>query len=64
MQLRSHDLNGDEPSVIDKTRAAIRDLQTRLKVSINSMEYVSSRIETLRDEELYPQLMELIRGYV
>ncbi|KAG1326854.1 nitrate regulatory gene2 protein [Cocos nucifera] len=30
MQLRSHDLNGAEPSVIDKTRAAIRDLQTRL----------------------------------
>ncbi|XP_073101961.1 uncharacterized protein [Elaeis guineensis] len=62
MQLRSHDLNGAEPSVIDKTRAAIRDLQTQLKVSINSMEYVSRRIETLRDEELYPQLVELIRG--
>ncbi|XP_038984406.1 protein ALTERED PHOSPHATE STARVATION RESPONSE 1 isoform X2 [Phoenix dactylifera] len=62
MQLRSQDLKGAEPSVVDKTRAAIRDLQTRLKVSINSMEYVSKRIETLRDQELYPQLVDLIRG--
>lgn len=57
-------MNGEEPSVVDKTRAAIRDLHTRLKVSIHSVESVSRRIEALRDEELYPQLLELIQGYV
>ncbi|ONK70604.1 uncharacterized protein A4U43_C05F35480 [Asparagus officinalis] len=62
MQLRNHDVNGEEPSVVDKTRAAIRDLHTRLKVSIHSVESVSRRIEALRDEELYPQLLELIQG--
>nr|XP_029121622.1 LOW QUALITY PROTEIN: nitrate regulatory gene2 protein-like [Elaeis guineensis] len=62
LQLRNQDVNGEEPSSVYKTRAAIRDLHTRLEVSIHSVESVSKRIETLRDEELHPQLMELIRG--
>ncbi|KAG0498369.1 hypothetical protein HPP92_003060 [Vanilla planifolia] len=62
LQLRSHDINGDEPSVVDKTRAAIRDLHTRLKISIHTVESISKRIEVLRDVELYPQLLELIQG--
>nr|XP_009391038.1 PREDICTED: uncharacterized protein LOC103977286 isoform X2 [Musa acuminata subsp. malaccensis] len=62
MQLRIHDINGEEPFVVDKTRVAIRDLQTRLRVSISSVEYISKRIEALRDQELHPQVMELIQG--
>ncbi|KAG1331982.1 nitrate regulatory gene2 protein [Cocos nucifera] len=62
LQLRNQDATGEEPSSVYKTRAAIRDLHTRLEVSIHSVESVSKRIETLRDEELHPQLMELIRG--
>ncbi|XP_077214800.1 nitrate regulatory gene2 protein-like [Tasmannia lanceolata] len=61
-QLRNQDVKGEDPSVVDKTRATIRDLHTRIKVSIHSVESVSKRIETLRDEELQPQLMELIQG--
>ncbi|KAF6141785.1 hypothetical protein GIB67_027963 [Kingdonia uniflora] len=61
-QLRNHDVKGDDPTVIDKTRVAIRDLHTQIKVSIHSVEAVSKRIETLRDEELQPQLLELIQG--
>lgn len=56
-------MKGDDPSSVDKTRAAIRDLHTQIKVSIHSVEAVSKRIETLRDEELQPQLLELIQGY-
>jgi len=63
-QLRNQDVTGDEPSSVFKTRAAIRDLHTRLKVSIHTVEAISSRIETLRDEELHPQLLDLIQGYV
>ncbi|KAJ6812267.1 uncharacterized protein M6B38_149210 [Iris pallida] len=61
MQLRNLDVNRDEPSV-HKLRAAARDLHTRLKVSMHSVESISRRIEALRDEELHPQLMELIHG--
>jgi len=64
MQLRNQDVKGDDPSVLDKTRTAIRDLHTQIKVSIHSVEAVSKRIETLRDEELQPQLLELVQGYI
>lgn len=63
-QLRNQDVKGDDPSAVEKTRAAIRDLYTQIKVSIHSVEAVSKRIETLRDEELQPQLLELAKGYV
>lgn len=63
MQLRNQDVHGEEPSAVEKTRAVVRDLHTRLKVSIHSVESVSKRIETLRDEELHPQLIELLQGY-
>ncbi|CAL9211781.1 protein ROLLING AND ERECT LEAF 2-like [Musa acuminata AAA Group] len=62
MQLRNQDVHGEEPSAVEKTRAVVRDLHTRLKVSIHSVESVSKRIETLRDEELHPQLIELLQG--
>lgn len=57
-------MKGEDPHAVDKTRAAIRDLHTQIKVSIHSVEAISKRIETLRDEELQPQLLELVQGYV
>ncbi|KAJ7979425.1 Protein of unknown function (DUF630 and DUF632) [Quillaja saponaria] len=62
MQLRNQDVKGEDPSAVDKTKVAIRDLHTQIKVSIHSVEAVSGRIETLRDEELHPQLLELVQG--
>ncbi|CBI40119.3 unnamed protein product, partial [Vitis vinifera] len=61
-RLRNQDVRGDDPSSVDKTRAGIRDLHTQIKVSIHSVEAVSKRIEALRDEELQPQLLELVQG--
>ncbi|XP_022755454.1 nitrate regulatory gene2 protein-like [Durio zibethinus] len=61
-QLRNQDVKGDDAYAVDKTRAAIRDLHTQIKVSIHSVEAISKRIETLRDEELQPQLLELLQG--
>ncbi|XP_034200842.1 protein ROLLING AND ERECT LEAF 2-like isoform X2 [Prunus dulcis] len=60
--LRNQDVKGDDYSALEKTRAAIRDLHTQMKVSIHSVEAISKRIETLRDEELQPQLSELVQG--
>ncbi|KAK1269047.1 hypothetical protein QJS04_geneDACA013975 [Acorus gramineus] len=62
MQFRNQDAKGEDPSVVDRTRTAMRDLDTRFKISIRSIESVSKRIENLRDEELQHQLMELIQG--
>ncbi|KAG5378094.1 hypothetical protein IGI04_025936 [Brassica rapa subsp. trilocularis] len=62
MQLRNQDVKGDDPFAVDKTRATIRDLDTQIKVSIHSIESISKRIETLRDQELLPQLLELVKG--
>ncbi|XP_027339379.1 nitrate regulatory gene2 protein-like [Abrus precatorius] len=61
-QLRNLDVKGEDPSCADKTRSAIRDLDTQITVSIHSVEAISRRIETLRDEELHPQLLELVQG--
>ncbi|KAK8937366.1 hypothetical protein KSP39_PZI011820 [Platanthera zijinensis] len=61
-RLKSHDDNGEEPSVVEQTRAAIRDLYTQFNVYIHTVVSISKRIEALRDEELCPRLMELIKG--
>ncbi|KAK2449292.1 hypothetical protein QL285_008500 [Trifolium repens] len=60
-QLSNYEVKGEDPSA-DKTRAAIRDLDTQITVSIHSVEAISRRIETLRDEELHPQLLDLVQG--
>ncbi|XP_022153366.1 uncharacterized protein LOC111020881 [Momordica charantia] len=61
-QLRNQDVKGEDPSSVEKTRSSMRDLHTQIKVSIHSVEAVAKRIETLRDEELQPQLLELVQG--
>ena len=60
-RLRNQDVQGDELAM-DKTRAAVKDLYARILVAIRSAESISKRIEKLRDEELQPQIMELLRG--
>ncbi|CAH1423418.1 unnamed protein product [Lactuca virosa] len=61
-QLRNQDVKGDEGVSIDKTRAAVKDLYSRILVAIRSAESISERIEKLRDEELQPQIIELLHG--
>lgn len=48
---------------MDAARASIRRLLTKLDVSIKAIDAISSRIQKLRDEELQPQVAELIHGY-
>lgn len=47
---------------MDKSRAAVKDLYSRIIVAIRSAETISNRIEKLRDEELEPQIRELLQG--
>lgn len=57
------DAQGAEASKIDATRASIRKLLTKINVCIKAVEAISTRIHKLRDEELLPQLTELVHGY-
>ncbi|KAF2322702.1 hypothetical protein GH714_029128 [Hevea brasiliensis] len=61
---KSHvvDVRGDDELAMDKTRAAVKDLHARILVAIRSAESISKRIEKLRDEELQPQIVELLKG--
>ena len=48
--------------MIDTVWDALKNIHSRVMVSIETLDSVSKRIERLRDEELQPQLMELIEG--
>ncbi|KAJ8530302.1 hypothetical protein K7X08_037137 [Anisodus acutangulus] len=61
-QLRNHYARGDEGRTTDKTRAAVKELYSRILVTFRSAETISKRIEELRDEELQPQIIELLQG--
>lgn len=58
------DEQGAESSKIDATQASIRKLLTKLNVCVKAIDAISSRIHKLRDEELQPQVGELIHGLV
>ena len=47
---------------VDRTRATIKELYSRLMVGIEVLYANSKTIEKLRDEELQPQLPELLQG--
>ena len=53
----------EEKKKVEKTRATVKDLHTRIRVAIHRIDTISKRIEELRDKELQPQLEELIEGY-
>lgn len=62
--LRQLESKGESTNKIDKTRAVVKDLHSRIRVAIHRINSISKRIEELRDTELEPQLEELISGYV
>ncbi|KAK8498362.1 hypothetical protein V6N13_052135 [Hibiscus sabdariffa] len=60
--LRQLESRAESSSKIDRTRAVIKDLHSRIRVAIQRIHSISKRIEDLRDNELQPQLEELIEG--
>ncbi|XP_022727078.1 nitrate regulatory gene2 protein-like isoform X2 [Durio zibethinus] len=61
-RLRNQDVKGYDEPTMDKTRVAVKDLYARILIAIKSAESISKRIEKLRDEELQPQIVELLKG--
>jgi hypothetical protein len=61
--LKSLDERGAEPSTIHSTRQSIRLLLSKISISVRTADAFSSKIQKIRDDELYPQLVELIQRY-
>lgn len=61
-QLRNQFTKDHSAKAMDKTRAAAKDLHSRIRVAIQSVDAISKRIERIRDEELHPQLSEFLQG--
>ncbi|XP_062199606.1 protein ALTERED PHOSPHATE STARVATION RESPONSE 1-like isoform X2 [Phragmites australis] len=49
---------------IDKTRATVKELYSQLMVRTEVLSSISKTIEKLRDEELQPQILELLDGFM
>ncbi|XP_062015307.1 protein ALTERED PHOSPHATE STARVATION RESPONSE 1 [Rosa rugosa] len=60
--LRQLESTGQSSHKVDKTRAVVKDLHSRIRVAIHRIDSISKRIENIRDRELQPQLEELIHG--
>uniref|UniRef100_A0A5B7BJ21 DUF632 domain-containing protein n=1 Tax=Davidia involucrata TaxID=16924 RepID=A0A5B7BJ21_DAVIN len=63
-QLRHQFAKDLSAQVIDKTRAVVKDLHSQIRVALHAVDSISKRIEKMRDEELQPQLAELIQGLI
>lgn len=63
-KLKRLDERGAENQKVDTTRTFIRGLSTKISMAIKVVDSLSVKISTIRDEELCPQLNELIKGYV
>ncbi|KAM0900216.1 hypothetical protein ACQ4PT_020775 [Festuca glaucescens] len=61
-RLKSLDERGAQPEAIDPIRLSVRDLRQRISINIRTAKAFSSKIEKIRDEELYPQLVNLTQG--
>ncbi|KAF8410326.1 hypothetical protein HHK36_002853 [Tetracentron sinense] len=63
-RLKCLDEKGAEAHKVDSTRTLVRTLSTRIRISIQVVDKISIKINKLRDEELWPQINELIYGLV
>ncbi|KAJ4964220.1 hypothetical protein NE237_024159 [Protea cynaroides] len=63
-RLRRLDEKGAEADKVESTRTLVRDLSTKIRIAIQVVDKISITITRLRDEELWPQIHELIHGLV
>ncbi|KAI5074728.1 hypothetical protein GOP47_0010689 [Adiantum capillus-veneris] len=60
--LRQQEAKGEDASIVDKTRSAMKRDHSQMLVACQGIESTSAAIRKVRDEELYPQLVELSQG--
>ncbi|KAM7524030.1 hypothetical protein LguiA_013932 [Lonicera macranthoides] len=61
-QLSNKDARGDVSGSVDKTRAELSNLYSRILVTMRSADSILKRMKNVRDQELQPQLLELLHG--
>ncbi|XP_027939380.1 nitrate regulatory gene2 protein-like [Vigna unguiculata] len=61
-KLKRMDDRGADFHKVDATRTLIRSLSTKIRMAIQVVDKISMTINKIRDEELWPQLKELIQG--
>lgn len=55
---------GAEAHKIETTRILVRTLSTKTRIAIQAVDKISVKINELRDNELWPQLIGFIQGYI
>ncbi|KAM3287662.1 protein ALTERED PHOSPHATE STARVATION RESPONSE 1 [Capsicum chacoense] len=61
-KLKQLDEKGAESHKVDMTRKLVISLSSKIRIAIQVVDKLSEKINKLRDEELWPQLNELIQG--
>ncbi|KAG0463321.1 hypothetical protein HPP92_019390 [Vanilla planifolia] len=61
-RLESLDEKGAEQHKINSTRVSARAIRTKMSIALTSVDVISRKMHVIRDEELQPQLVELIQG--
>uniref|UniRef100_A0A7N0UZQ2 BZIP transcription factor n=1 Tax=Kalanchoe fedtschenkoi TaxID=63787 RepID=A0A7N0UZQ2_KALFE len=61
-KLMQLDSKGADADKVVSTRALVRSLGTKIKVAIQVVDRISSTLNRIRDEELWPQVNQLIQG--
>lgn len=54
---------GSNFEAIEKAKATVSHLHTRYIVDMQSIDSTVSEINRIRDEQLYPKLVQLVNGY-
>lgn len=60
-QLRKLELKRADYMKIEKTKKEVEKLESQMMVALQAIESTSTEIVKLRDGELYPQLVELVK---
>ncbi|XP_042491829.1 protein ROLLING AND ERECT LEAF 2-like [Macadamia integrifolia] len=60
--LNKHRKRGTNSEALEKTKAAVSHLHTRYIVDMQSLDSTVAEINHLRDDQLYPRLVELVKG--
>ena len=60
--LNKHKKRGNNSEALEKAKAAVSHLHTRYIVDMQSLDSTVLEINRLRDEQLYPKLVQLVDG--
>lgn len=62
-QLEHNKATAESPK-IESVRTALHNVSTKMKIAIHIVDRISVTINKLREEELWPQIVEFIHRYV